>query len=171
MTFWICNTIQILLLKRFIYLGGRCTCGAGAERESQEGKRESCRLCTGQPDVGLNLTILRSWPEPKPRVSRSTDSITQVHPDFFWYRVVCYASNGHRDGIGSSKNSSWSVSLLSRGNMCIEFHKVGRLTDAPPGCPTMQILNRIYDLVPSTVLSGYAQAATWRVIVGYMPMR
>ena len=45
------------------------------ERESQADS-----ILSAEPDAGLNLMTLRSWPEPKPRVGRLTDCVTQVPP-------------------------------------------------------------------------------------------
>ena len=53
------------------------------ERENeQEGqrKRENCRqtLLSVEPNAGLNPRTLRSWPEAKPRVGRSTNCATHM---------------------------------------------------------------------------------------------
>ena len=43
------------------------------ERENQASFTPSV-----EPDEGLNLTTLRSWPEPEPRIRRITDWATQA---------------------------------------------------------------------------------------------
>ena len=51
---------------------GRVGRSGGRERDSQ-----ADFLLSAKPDVELDLTALRSWPEPKPRAGHSTDWATQ----------------------------------------------------------------------------------------------
>ena len=57
--------------------------GTGKGKESQS----NTPLST-EPDVGLNLMIRRSWPEPKSRIRRSTDWTTQVPLKLFINQVI-----------------------------------------------------------------------------------
>ena len=61
--------IYLFILKR----EGECGGGAEGERESQADSTLST-----EPDMGLGLTTLRSWPGWKPRVGSSTNWATQV---------------------------------------------------------------------------------------------
>jgi len=59
-----------------------------------EGERESQADSTlsAEPDVGLDLMTLRSWPELKSRVGRSTDWATQVLWErYFWVARDTYS--------------------------------------------------------------------------------
>ena len=62
-----------------------CVGGVWAERQ---GERESQAgfLPSAEPDAGLDLMVLKSWPEPKSRVGCLTDWGTQVtlSENFLW---------------------------------------------------------------------------------------
>ena len=56
----------------------------GKRRGKREGERESPvdSLLSEEPDVGLDPTILRSWPEPKSRVKCLTNWANQAPHNF-----------------------------------------------------------------------------------------
>ena len=63
----------------------------GAEREAD---RIPSRLCTPstEPDRGLDLPTVRSWPELKSRVGHSTDWATQA--PLYWYFPLQFRTTG-----------------------------------------------------------------------------
>ena len=66
--------------KRLIYFIKRERARAGgAEGEEERAIPSKLQLST-EPDVGLNLTTMRSQPEPKPRVPPLTDCTIQAPP-------------------------------------------------------------------------------------------
>ena len=71
----------------FLYSWERDRVWAGEEHREREGERESQAGSTlsAEPDTGLNLTTVKSWPELKSRVGHSTDWATQV--------PLCHISN------------------------------------------------------------------------------
>ena len=80
--FCLCPLKNIYLFRERVQVGER-----GRERErDRERQRETERERESQvgstlimePNMGLNLTTVRSWPEPKSRVGHSTDWATQV---------------------------------------------------------------------------------------------
>ena len=61
-------------------------------REGTEGERESqadSALST-EPDEGLNLMTLKSWPGPKSRVRCLTNGVTKFHEIFYIVIITTY---------------------------------------------------------------------------------
>ena len=75
--------ILFFFLSLFIYFGRERKWGRDRERFSS-------RLGTvsAEPVMGLEPRAMRSWPEPKPRVSRSTNWDTQATLRY-WYYFLC----------------------------------------------------------------------------------
>ena len=93
----------LFLKKDYIYLFER-----ESERERAwagwraEGERESQAdsVPSTEPNAGLHLTTLRSWPEPKSRVGRLTDWATQV-PPVFYFKRKCRRATGWLSQLSS----------------------------------------------------------------------
>ena len=72
---------------------------AGGERTEGEGERESSASSplSKEPEEGLDLTTLRSWPEPKSRVRCSTDWATQTDAPLIlsFFNVTGQLLKGH----------------------------------------------------------------------------
>ena len=81
------RTTNFLIFKKLLFFIFKCLFererggeGEGGRTQVGEGQREketqdSSRLCADslEPDVGLNLQTLRSWPEPRSSVRRLTN--------------------------------------------------------------------------------------------------
>ena len=96
---------------------------SGVGEAEGEGGRESQAdsILSGEPDEGLDLMTLRSWPEPKSRAVHLTDCATQVpHKQYFSiYKFIAVPDQtGHLSSpfmfSSTLPSSTWkcSVSLL-----------------------------------------------------------
>ena len=72
-SFWVVFSCIFFFLRFYLLILQKERAGGRAERDSQANSTLST-----EPDVGLSLTTLRSWPESQSEVRCSTDSTTQV---------------------------------------------------------------------------------------------
>ena len=118
-------------LKMFIYFweGERERAGGGAEKEKREKIPSRFSAVRTEPDVGLDLMILGSWPELKSRVRRLTNWATPGTPHLCSF--VLFLKFHMSEIIRHLSFSDWltplalysiaSSMLLQKGNFII-FH-------------------------------------------------
>ena len=74
-----------------------------------------------EPDTGLELTTLGSWPEPNSRVRRSTDWATQVPIYLFIYLFIYYLSFWKTHFITATSPFRWDPAPTHKFNSRIVF--------------------------------------------------
>ena len=67
----------------FIYLERECVCASRGRDRGRRRERETDSLLNAEPNPGLHLTTLRSWPELKLRIGCSTNWVIQAPPVIF----------------------------------------------------------------------------------------
>ena len=72
---------------KFIYFERERGREGGADREGERESQAGSTLPAQSPTWGSNLRTLRSRPEPRSRVGRSTDWATQVPPGWIYFCV------------------------------------------------------------------------------------
>ena len=126
-------TFQVVFFKKyFTYLfleRENEQVGGGAEGVWREGKESQANsMLSTEPDTGLDLKILRSWPETKPRVRGLTDWATRHPSRLSWlgFRKQCKLL-----WLGYNDISCTPVAILQglRGGYLIYIISVGQDKD------------------------------------------
>ena len=133
-----------------------CRQGIGRER----GREKECQACSApsvqNPTRGSNSRTMRSWPEPRSRVRRSTDWTTQVPLKY----EESYMNAKESEGPGLTRDRNWVIPSLLTQSLSRALSAYACLSTPHPSL----------DLFPLLSLHGPNMAATavWSVQVSLL---